>query len=621
MSAQKRPPSSSATPPELAPAAPGRAGLGRLYAQMWRHAGTDRPRVVLFMTMLIAAAAVGQVIPYLTGKAADAIQAKGGPDLAAGAWDMALIFIAALVNWALHGPARALERFVAMGVRRRFSDALFRRITGLGLAWHEAHHSGDVIQRAQRAAAALFQFSQFQFVYLQSAVRLIVPLAAMLAISLTTGLAAVAGYVLVAVVLVRFDRLMVPLNREEIRAEARYAAALVDCLGNISTVLTLRLQEAARRLVDARLLEVFAPLRRGVVVNEAKWAAVDLLNNALRSGLVVLYVWDGWRRGDPLMLGGAVMIFQYANAVGGVVGNMASHYQDLVRYQTDFSGVDVVLEAAGAPAGGAALPPDWREIAVEELDFAYPSRVSKAAETGRLSGVSLALARGRRIALVGGSGSGKSTLLRVLAGLYLADRARISVDGRPQPEMRHLGAAATLVPQDPELFEASIRENITLGAGHSSHALKQALEIACFAEVAAALPAGLDSGVAERGVNLSGGENQRLALARGVLAARDSSLLLLDEPTSSLDPETEARVYDNLFAAFPRACIVSSIHRLHLLPRFDLIVLMDDGRTIDAGSLADLLRRQPLFRSLWKRFQDAENERLTPPLAAISGGD
>ncbi|HLO77300.1 MAG TPA: ATP-binding cassette domain-containing protein, partial [Magnetospirillum sp.] len=105
----------------------------------------------------------------------------------------------------------------------------------------------------------------------------------------------------------------------------------------------------------------------------------------------------------------------------------------------------------------------------------------------------------------------------------------------------------------------------------------------------------------ERGFDLSGGQKQRLALARGLLAARQSSLLLLDEPTSALDPVTEARVTQGILDGHPDATVVASVHRLHLLPRFDRVVLMERGRVVDSGTVEDLLARQPLFQTMWAK--------------------
>ncbi|HMY79633.1 MAG TPA: ATP-binding cassette domain-containing protein, partial [Thauera aminoaromatica] len=161
--------------------------------------------------------------------------------------------------------------------------------------------------------------------------------------------------------------------------------------------------------------------------------------------------------------------------------------------------------------------------------------------------------------------------------------------------LRHL---ATLIPQQAEMFDGTLAENLLLGAGRTPERIEAALHAACADSVVEGLAQGLDTRVVEGGANWSGGQRQRLALARGVLAAAGTSLLLLDEPTSSLDPETEARVYQRLFAHFPDAALVSSVHRLHLLDRFDEVILMRAGRIEAVGRAWELAQSSALFREL-----------------------
>lgn len=574
-------------------------GPASLYRTLWRYADGFRLQVLGFMAMLILAQLVKLLIPYYTGEAINAMQAPGGPDLYQAGWDMAAIFVVCLVGWVFHGPGRALERFTAIKIRERFADSLYAKAVALPLAWHEQHHSGETIQRVEKAGSALFNFSQHQFIYLQNAVSLFGPIVALFVLSVPTGVAAVAGYALIALVLVRFDVVMVRLNRAQNRAERRYSATLVDCLGNISTVLTLRLEKATRRLLGEKLAGVFAPLRSGIVLNETKWCVIDILNNGLRCGLAALYVWLAWRSGGGVLLGSAVMVYQYAQQAGGVVGNMAGNYQDLVGYQTDVCDADPLIAAAPDDAAQATLPESWRTIAIDGLNFSY---VGPRGASPALHDVAFAVERGSRTAIVGESGAGKSTLLRVLAGLYLAQEIRFSVDGKPVPGLGHLGGIATLVPQDPEIFAGTVGHNITLGLDYTLDEVRRACALSCFQRVVDRLPQGLATDIAERGLNVSGGQKQRLALARGMLAARDSSLIMLDEPTSSLDPETEALVYDNLLGAFPDAAIISSVHRLHLLSRFDRVMLMAEGRIVATGTTAELLAREPRFQALWERY-------------------
>jgi ABC-type transport system involved in cytochrome bd biosynthesis fused ATPase/permease subunit len=164
-----------------------------------------------------------------------------------------------------------------------------------------------------------------------------------------------------------------------------------------------------------------------------------------------------------------------------------------------------------------------------------------------------------------------------------------------------------LIPQDAEVFEATLAENLglceSLAGAPQRHEYARALELARVSEFVEVNDAGLDVMVAERAANWSGGQRARVALARGILAASDSGLVLLDEPTASLDPKTEAAVYDNLFSTFANACLVSSIHRLNLLARFDEVLVMHDGRLVAQGPAALLAATSPDFRQLVAAFR------------------
>ncbi|MEK7113823.1 MAG: ATP-binding cassette domain-containing protein, partial [Patescibacteria group bacterium] len=128
------------------------------------------------------------------------------------------------------------------------------------------------------------------------------------------------------------------------------------------------------------------------------------------------------------------------------------------------------------------------------------------------------------------------------------------------------------------------------------------MDMAAFSDVLKRLPKGLESNIVEKGVNLSGGEKQRLALARGLLASKDKDIILLDEPTSSVDFHNELYIYENIFASFPKKTVISSIHRLHLLSLFDEIFFFKDGKIITRGTLEELKTNSPEFMSLWDKY-------------------
>jgi ATP-binding cassette, subfamily B, bacterial len=593
-----------------------------LYRDLWQLLRGERRIFVGAVVLLIGAQVILLAVPYISGRALNALQQHGTAGLRqAGLW-LSLVLLVACGSWILHGPGRVLERRVALTLRRRMSTMLLGRLFELPLSWHESHHSGATAHRVQQSTGALSGFAQNQYVYLNSAVRLIGPLVALWWVQPLVGLAAMLGFALIVSSVVGFDRAMLRLANEENEAERNYSATLVDTLGNTGTVYALRQARAVAARLERRLLAIFIPLRRSIVLNEVKWCTVDLATRVLSCCLVAIFVvlvtrgtaTDGVEK--PLLLGSLYMVWEYSQQASGVIASIAAHFQTFARQHADYASADIIRDtvASEPPVSAVAASSDWRHCAIRDLTFHHLAKRSDGATLERLSFV---LERGKRYALIGASGSGKSTLLRVLAGLYPAERVALTVDGGPTrvspAEIAHfMRAQATLIPQDAEVYEGTLGENLSLCESvlgpPAPNAYAAALETACATDFVQPTPLGLEVSVAERAANWSGGQRARVALARGVLAATGSSLILMDEPTASLDPATEARVYTNLFAAFAGACVVSSIHRLTLLGRFDEVLVMRDGRLVAQGTPDELA------------LTCSEFQRLTALQAAVPSG-
>jgi ABC-type multidrug transport system fused ATPase/permease subunit len=597
-------------------AAADNGGILYLYKELWAQSAGQRRVLVTAMLLLVAAQTVLLAIPYLAGHAINALQLQGAAGMAdAGKWLLLVVLVTA-GSWVLHGPGRILERNVALTVRRRISSGLVEKLFSLPLAWHEGNHSAATAHRVQQSSHALTAFAQSQFIYLNSAMRLVGPIVALWWLRPVVGAAALTGLAVICASVLSFDRAMIRLARLENDAERSYAATLTDSLSNSTTLFALRQRRPIAALLERRLQAVFAPLRRSIVLNEAKWCTVDISSKALSCTLVALYAWLASQsalsdvKQHALMLGSVYMVWEYASQAGGVVSALASHFQTFARQHADHASADPIRHARTTPPASdcaeqlTASGQTWDRLELRELTFRHPA-ARGAAPT--LDHVTLSLERGRKYALIGSSGSGKSTLLRILAGLYEAQR--IVIDRSHAPAImcpieaaRLMRNTATLIPQDAEVLEATLAENLALCEAltgippRSSYA--RALELARVSDFVEPGETGLESVIAERGANWSGGQRARVALARGLLAANDSTLVLLDEPTANLDPQTEAAVYDNLFLTLGDACIVSSIHRLHLLERFDEVLVMHNGRLVAQGRASVLAAVSPDFRRL-----------------------
>ncbi len=573
---------------------------GGLYFNMWRYASGARLQLGLTWLMLVGAALMELLSPWLGSQALSALQKDGAQALSTAAWYGVAILVAAVVAWSLHGPARVSERRIALRVRKNFTNALYAKLMRLPLAWHDGHHSGEVQQCLSQASIALHSFTQNQFGYIKAIVHFVGAAVAITLFSPTLGLIALLGYAAVGTVMTRFDLILMRLAKEENAAERKYQSKLLDFLSNVGTIMSFRMQDSSARLVVEKLGKVFEPARKSITLVEVKWCIADLASVALTWGLVAAAVWMS-RRDGAILIGGIFFVHQYAQQARTVVLALADKFQTVARTRTDLASADSIWTAVDQAECGTPISQDWQRIDVSGLCYEHAAADPDSKTGSGLKKIDLTLHRTDRIALVGPSGAGKSTLMRVLAGQYHPNGQRIDIDGTHAATTPHLGSIATFISQEADVFEASIRDNISLSGEHSDSEIGQAIQVSAFDAVMTEMSLGLHTPLSERGCNLSGGQRQRLCLARGLLAARDNSLVLLDEPTSALDPITEHIVIARITAALPHACIVASIHRMELLAHFNKVVLIANGEIQDIGSVEELLSRQPAFREMLKQ--------------------
>jgi ABC-type multidrug transport system fused ATPase/permease subunit len=566
--------------------------------------------------LLLGAQLVLLAVPYVAGRAINVFQQQGFAGMREAAmWLFAILGIH-LVSWIMHGPGRFFERHVSLTLRQRMSEELIERLMQLPLFWHESQHSGAVSHRVQQTVNSMAGFAENQFVYLNALVRLFGPIIMLWLIQPWLGITAIIGFFVIHFSMKAFDRKMIVLAVEENDAERRYASTIMDALGNATTLFALRQTRAVIRLLQHRLQDIFKPVKRSIAINEFKWFTVEMCSRTLACLLVVEFAWlastkqQGSAVNQALLLGNIYMVWEYAQQAGGVVTAVAAHFQAFARLQADYASADIIRDAPVASylQTDSSIQNVWSNLDITHVSYRHPaSRTSKHT----LNEVAVSLQRGRRYALIGASGSGKSTLLRLLAGLYPADSIACELDGKkiddPIVAAKTLRSSVTLIPQDAEVYEGTIAENLALceavsGEPHANEFL-QALQVAKVDDFIELSSSGLNQKIAERGANWSGGQRARLALARGILAARDSQLILLDEPTASLDVRTEAAVHESMFRLFAQSCVVSSVHRMNLLPQFDEIIMLQDGRLVAQGTLAELQSQCMEFQALMTAYQ------------------
>ncbi|HEY2348106.1 MAG TPA: ABC transporter ATP-binding protein, partial [Puia sp.] len=319
------------------------------------------------------------------------------------------------------------------------------------------------------------------------------------------------------------------------------------------------------------------------------------------------YVYQHVGPGKVFMVGNLVALLGFVTQFTSVFHDIAWQYTQIVQYDTNVQTARFIsqdLKKQHVRDDAPELPVNWQSILIDGLNFSHKETFSSLEKAQSLHDIHLQIERGKRIALVGESGSGKSTLMALLRGLYDAEPgAEITVDGK-NTEAASIAETITLFPQEPEIFENTIEHNITLGLPFEKIDIMEVCDTAHFTEVLSQLPNGLQSNIMEKGVNLSGGQKQRLALARGILAAKSSDIILLDEPTSSVDPKTEIKIYEKLFEECSDKAVISSLHRLYLLSYFDYVYVLQAGRIVAEGQFADLKKTSSVFIELWKHQEE-----------------
>lgn len=579
-----------------------------LLGTAWKYARQERRRYVMIYAMFIIANVIFAMNPLLYGWFVDSLQREGTQVLPY-AWMYVGGFLGLrLLEWCFHGPARVMERQLAFNLSRNFQEELYNQVLHLPVKWHQDHHSGSTINRVRKAYESLKDFFQNGFIYLHAFGKFVFSFAAMLYFSPLFGSIGVLIGAFTVFIIIKFDKPYIKSLKEYNEKDNIVSSNLFDSLSNIVTVITLRLEKSMESSFMKKVMDSFPPFKRNAVVNEWKWFCAQMLVGLIYAVITIGYVYQHWVPGETFFIGGLIILIGYVNQFTSVFNDIASQYTQIVKYDTNIQMARDIQEdyhRKHRSENTSSLPEVWRTIEIKNLNFSREAvGLEKTRFTG-LSDLSIKIGKGQRIALIGESGSGKSTLLALLRGLYQPkEEIDMKVDGVKKSDFESITNTVTLFPQEPEIFENSILYNITLGLPFSNEEVMEVCETAQFADVLMQLPNGLETHIQEKGVNLSGGQKQRLALARGILAARTSNIVLFDEPTSSVDPKTEALIYNKLFNAFNDKAVISSLHRLHLLTQFDYVYILKNGSIVDQGTFEELRRRSLVFNEMWKHQEE-----------------
>ena len=580
--------------------------MRRFLPYLWPAGETGlKARVVLALLLVLVAKGATLTMPFAYKAAIDRMAA--GLDAAVGlAIALVVAYAAARFGGVLFDNLRnAVFERVGQDASRRLAEQVFRHIHALSLRFHLERRTGSLTRIVERGTKSIDMM--LYFLLFNIAPTLIELAAICIIFGVKFGPGLVAATLVMVALYIWYTRIVTDwrtkVRREMNEVDNETIARAVDSLLNYETVkyFTAEAREA-RRYGDA--------LRRyqeSAIKNETSLAWLNigqsLITNLMMAGAMGYTVW-GWSRGT-FTTGDVVLVntllaqlFRPLDMLGMVYRNIR---QGLIDMEQMFGLIDTeeeVKDREGAPD----LVVTAGRVRFEDVRFGYE------AEREILKGIDLDVAPGTMTAIVGPSGAGKSTLSRLLFRFYEPTAGRITIDGQDiiAVTQASLRAAMGIVPQDTVLFNDTIGYNIGYGREGASRAeIEAAARGAAIHDFIMGLPAGYESEVGERGLKLSGGEKQRVAIARTLL--KDPPILILDEATSALDSRTEAAIQETLQSIERGRTSIVIAHRLSTIVDADQIVVLDQGRVAERGTHAQLLRRSGLYAEMWAR-QQSERE-------------
>lgn len=461
----------------------------------------------------------------------------------------------------------------------------FEKLLDFSIKWHDKENTGNKVQKIQNGTAVLrdLQRTLSNDVYYNTATIFGV-LLFFLFQNLALFILTVLYLTCFLLIQIRYYKITLELNNDYNKLVEQASGTYYEGLSNVLTIKTLGVQKDFKKSINDKELLTRNHSFTMIKIGNDKWKVFQVVN-ALFLAAALLTMGHGYLI-NIVSLGSIFIFYNYFAKLQGSIGFSTEIFEYMISYKVSLARMmPIYWEKSLSTHGTQEFPHTWNEISIQNGLFDYKDVGS---EDSALNKINLTIHKYEKVGIVGESGSGKSTLAKLLLGLYQLKSGRYSIGKTDYYSIAHEAIIQniSLVLQDSEMFNMTLRDNITLMREFNQNLFTDATTISQLKNLIALLPEGLDTLIGEKGYRLSGGERQRIGIARAIY--KDPQILVLDEATSSLDSKTESQILHSLEEKLTKKTLIMIAHRVTTLKNVDKVYVFDHGKIVEEGTFNKL---------------------------------
>lgn len=569
-----------------------------LIKDCWSLLKGNRIRFFIATSFSIASGLMPFLIVYLLGKIVDFfVKYQHGDSLS--------FFYLAVVGIALAGGFQIWARFfakwriyfIASELRMKTRILAMTKLAEFELKWHEKEETGSKIQKINTGGENLYSFFKF---FLDSVIPIITGIIGGV-IALTFLNWKYVMFALIYIVLYLFSEYYfnrkISFWQDKLNSiKEKVSGKIHESATNILTVKTLGLKNALKSSAEEYEKEYLNVSLKARLANQNKFKAVKIFSAIVYAGFVLLLGLD--TLSGAITVGSIIIFIGYFDRIKGAMDNITNNLSDYIEIKSGVGRIMTLLDKKTIEKESypyVDIPTTWEEIVFRNVSFKYKDKWI-------LKNFNLTIKKGEKIGIVGQSGEGKSTILKLLLGLYSPQEGSITIGNIPLEKAKtsSLTKTITAVLQDCEMFNLSLKENISITSESFDEILfNTAIRATELSEFIKKLPKGIETLIGEKGYKVSGGERQRIGIARAIY--KNSDIIIMDEATSNLDSKTESALQNNMKSLLSDKTLLVIAHRLSTLKEVDSIIVLKDGRISERGNFDALIKKKGQFYDLWNR--------------------